>query len=331
MQPRFWILAVAAMLFSGCNSQPTPRKLTREPEPPPKYPARQDVPIDQAARVAATREIETALKSSDPVMRANAVEAVQDCFGAEQGRDHILAALNDPDPLVRFAASMAAGTLRIRDAKPRLLALADDKDPSVRIGVRFALHRLGDTHLSHDLETLAGDPDPRVRGNAALALGLLGEPSALGILKGMTKDRSPLVRFQVAEARWRLHDIGGAQDLIAGTVSGFPDDQMFCVLALAGPRDARALQHIRGKLTGDYQEICLIAARAAGMLGSDAGYGVAVNGAHSPDPRQRVLAAMAFGDIGRTDAQPILIKLLQDDEKTVRLAAATALLELKAA
>ena len=106
---------------------------------------------------------------------------------------------------------------------------------------------------------------------------------------------------------------------------------MFCVLALAGPRDARVLQHIKGKLTSDYPEISLIAARAAGMLGSDAGYGVAMAGAKSADPRQRVLAAMAFGDIGRTDAQPILAKLLKDDHQSVRLAAATALLELKPA
>ena len=39
--------------------------------------------------------------------------------------------------------------------------------------------------------------------------------------------------------------------------------------------------------------------------------------------------AWAFGDIGRTDAQPILARLLKDDQQPVRLAAATAALELK--
>jgi len=41
------------------------------------------------------------------------------------------------------------------------------------------------------------------------------------------------------------------------------------------------------------------------------------------------LAALAFGDIGRTDAQPILAQLLHDPDRPVRLAAATAILELK--
>ena len=315
-------------VLAGCKSQPTPQKLTREPDPPPSYPAKKDVPIDPQACATAKREVLTALQSNDPIVRANAVEAVQDGMGA-QGKEHILAALNDPEPIVRFSGSMAAGKLRLAEAKSQLLSMAQDKDPSVRVGVRFALHRIGDTRLSHDFETYAADTDPRVRGNTALALGLLGEPSAMRVLMGMTKDRSPLVRFQVAEARWQLHDLGGAADLIAGTVSGYPDDQMFCILALASPRDARVMQHVRGKLTSDYPEISLIAARAVGMLGSDAGYGVAMIGAKSPDPRQRVMAVMAFGDIGRTDAQPMLSKGLQDNQQSVRLAAATAQLKIE--
>jgi HEAT repeat protein len=139
-----------------------------------------------------------------------------------------------------------------------------------------------------------------------------------------------IVRFQVAEARWRLLDLEGAKDLVAGTVSGYPEDQMFCVLALAEPRDTRVAQHIRGKLTDEDLSVALIAARGMGMLGSDIGYGVAMNGMKSSDPRQLALTALAFGDIGRTDAQPMLIKLLKDDQQHVRLAAATAILELKA-
>jgi CheY-like chemotaxis protein len=36
---------------------------------------------------------------------------------------------------VRFAASMAAGTVRIADAQPKLLTMVNDKDVSVRVGV----------------------------------------------------------------------------------------------------------------------------------------------------------------------------------------------------
>jgi HEAT repeat protein len=65
------------------------------------------------------------------------------------------------------------------------------------------------------------------------------------------------------------------------------------------------------------------------MLGSDAGYGVALNGAKSKDPRQRMLAALAFGAIGRTDAQDELAQLLRDPDHDVRIAAATSLLMMR--
>ena len=44
------------------------------------------------------------------------------------------------------------------------------------------------------------------------------------------------------------------------------------------------------------------------------------------DRTRRVLAAGAFGTIGRSDAQPYLATLLKDPESEVRAAAATAIL-----
>jgi HEAT repeat protein len=49
----------------------------------------------------------------------------------------------------------------------------------------------------------------------------------------------------------------------------------------------------------------------------------------SDAPRQRFLAAIALGTIGRSDAQSSLAPLLQDEDARVRLAAATAILQLK--
>jgi HEAT repeat protein len=81
-------------------------------------------------------------------------------------------------------------------------------------------------------------------------------------------------------------------------------------------------------LTDDYLEVSLVAARAAGMLGSDDGYGVVLLGAKSSDRIQRVLAGMAFGAIGRSDSQPMLRKLLGDSDADVRLVAAGAILQI---
>jgi len=56
---------------------------------------------------------------------------------------------------------------------------------------------------------------------------------------------------------------------------------------------------------------------------------IAQKGATSSDANQRVLAALAFGAIGRSDTQDMLRKLLADKDANVRIAAATAILQLK--
>src|SRR5437773_1818019 len=130
MNSRFkFLFAGLCCIFCGCHSQPTPQKLTKEPEPPPAYPARHEIPLDNEARESAKREISAALQSNDAITRANGVEAAQDGL-RQEGSQRIVAALDDPEPIVRFAAAMAAGTLRLADAKPKLLELAEDKDPS---------------------------------------------------------------------------------------------------------------------------------------------------------------------------------------------------------
>jgi HEAT repeat protein len=198
----------------------------------------------------------------------------------------------------------------------------------VQIAVRFALHKLGITDYSHDLEDTARADEPGVRGNTALALGLLGEKSGMKILRVLSRDPDPTVRQQAYEAMWRLGDHGAVDDLVALTLSKYVDDQMIGLLALAGPREPSVREHVRSGLTSDYIEVALVAARAMGMLGSDEGYRVAEKGSKGGDARQRFLAALAFGAIGRTDSQKFLRPLLKDKDPRVRVAAAAAVLQL---
>ena len=179
------------------------------------------------------------------VERVHGLEAIR-AASLSEGIPEVLDGLRDPEPVVRFAAALAAGELRVPEARPILLDIVYDKSPSVRAAVRFALHRLGDTRFSHDLEHLASDPNPIVRSNTAMILGLLGEKTATRILYPMRKDPVPAVREQVSECVWRLGDEEGLQELIGLSVSGHPDDQMIGLIGLAEPRDQRVRQHIRG-------------------------------------------------------------------------------------
>ncbi len=324
------ILLICSLLAGCGGGDQLGRKEFRPAKFPPKVPAKKDVPFDARLAEQAKIEVDRAMRSQDPIVRAHAIESIQETLGSEKSGE-IWQAMKDPETVVRFAAVMAAGTIKLADSKPELLELADDPQPTVRVAAAYALHRLGDYRYSKDLERYAQDPMPDVRGNTALVLGLLGEPTAINVLKPMLRDENLAVSLTAAESMWRLGSEDGRDRLIGMTVNINPGYQMVAMLALGAPRDTRIRAHIRANLTNDYIEVALVAARVMGQLDSDEGYGVAINGAKSSDKRQRSLAALAFGAIRRLDAQEYLQKLLKDPDQEVRIAAATAVLQLKPA
>jgi len=332
------LVSVAGCEASGEGVEKDPPR----PAPPPGYHAAQPTPIDPRLQALARQQLESALRSPDELVRAHALESVADVNPAGAA-GLVLPGLDDPSPLVRKAAAMTVGRLKLSAAHDKLLLMAatplpraqasDPDQPTyalqAHMAVVFALHQLGDTRYSHELERTATDARPQIRGDTALILELIGNTSATPILYQMMKhDTVPNVRLQAAEALWRLGDARAEDVLVLSTVSGYASDQMIGLLALAGPRDQRVLRNVFGRLTDPYPEVALVAARAAGQLGNDAGIGVAEQGARSDDPMQRALAALALGDIGRPDSQHVLAKLLNDDKPDVRLTAAAALLEI---
>ena len=333
--PYVKILLVSVLILAGCESNHEPI-MPGKPTPAPSFPRPVATSIDPALQASARAELQAGLASPDELTRAHSVEILKDLH--LPGTDEmIVAKLRDPSPLVRKAAAFASGELRLKSAElilPELLATeANSNDPvsaeQERMAGIFALHRLGNTQFSHEFEKTAIDPRSHIRAETAFIFGLLGEPSATPILIEMlNKDTDGNVRMEAGEALWRLGDERGEDALLAATISAYASDQMIALLALAQRHDTRVLGHIEGLLNSEYLEVSLVAARACGMLGSQDGYGVAMEGQTSADPRQRALAAMAFGAIGRTDAQPRLEKLLKDKDTDVRLAAAGALVQI---
>jgi HEAT repeat protein len=314
------------VLTTGCgwSQKPKPQVGVKINPPPPRV----NMPVDPNLRQSAQQHLQAGLADSNETIRAHAVEAIKESLGIE-GRKEIMLAFHDAQPLVRFAAAMAAGELRLVEARPMLLSLLTDPDPHVQIGVIFALHRLGDTRYSTGLEKSLQSAIPEVRANTAFALGRLGERSALRILQPMTKDSAVEVRLQVAEAMWRLGDQEGLKYLVAASISQHPAQQMVGLLGLAGPRNPAVVEHVRSGLGSDYVEVALVAGRALGMLGADDAYALAVKTTKSDEPRQRYLAALALGAIGRADSQGALAAMLNDADKDVRVAAAAGILQLK--
>jgi len=332
------LIAFSLVALLGCAGGGGKKKQTfggkelPPPPEPPAAPARKDEPVDAALVAAARQELTAAARSDNPLLRENAMEAARHVSDpAVQAL--VPPALDDRERVIRFRAALAAGEQRLADALPKLRQMVEQTDDDhLRTAVIFALHRLGVTDYTHDLEKTAASSDPGVRGDTAFVLGLLGEKSALrtdrSILKVLARDSDPVVRQRAWEAMWKLGDRSYVDELVGLTLSKYADDQQLALLALAAPRNGSVREAVRSALTGEHAETNLVAAQAMGMLGSDEGYGVALKGAKSGEGRQRFLAALAFGAIGRTDAQPVLRTLMKDKDPRVRVAAATAVLEI---
>jgi len=319
---------ILSLVLAGCASSRSDMKTPIPPPPVARAPRYLPEPLESGLRTKAREILTSEAGATDPFLRCNVIEATANVDPTDAAAI-VLKGLSDKQASVRFAAAVAAGQMKLVDAYEPLLAMANDPNQQVQAGVLFALHRLGDTRLSHDLERLAGSPDPHVRGTTAFVVGLLREPSATKMLTTLLSDRSAGVRIQAAEALWRLGNERGLKDLVAFSISGYPDDQIIALQAIAETGDQRVVQHLRGQLDNDYTEVSLAAARGLGELGSDEGWNVAVPAARSKDPRQRSLAALAMGAIGRSDLQQYLKDLLADQEPGVRISAATAILQLR--
>jgi len=303
--------------------------------------ARARPPVDGNVRRLAVEELDKLTRHADRHVRAGAVQSVADTIGVS-GRRLVMNGLADKEPNVRFVAAMCAGDLRLPESGKALQAMLRDDDPSVRVAAVYGLHRLGDKRYTKYMETTVRNVDPRVRANTVLAMGRLGEPTALRILKDLRSDPDERVRLQVAKSMWLLKDEAGLTDLLS-MLTASVGDRMFAAQALAEANASNpgfnVRQHIRSLFfsnfggTGDEQalatDVRLAAARALGILGSDEGFGLAVQQMKSSNAGHRAMSAAVFGAIRRRDGTVRVAPLLNDADATVRIAAAAAILRIE--
>jgi HEAT repeat protein len=310
----------------GCKSAPT-TNMPPEPKRPPAPPASRAVSVDPVIREQARNVLTDGLTANESLIRSHAIEAMKQVMPDQT--QAFVTALKDKAVVVRFAGAMAAGELKIADAKPQLEKMVDEPDGRTKAAALYALFRLGDFSRTRELEPLTKHPLAQVRSVTALVIGMIGDESGLKLLRPMQRDKEGFVRLQVAESMWRLGDEMGRDTLIGASMSRFADDQLTSTLSLGvKPEDPVARKVVYANLTAEYLEVQLVAARVMGQMGSDAGYAIASGAVDSKDMRQRQLAAFALGAIGRPDAQDLLRKLLDDPEQEVQIAAALAVLQL---
>lgn len=113
-----------------------------------------------------------------PELRARAIRTLSG-HGRSEVPPAIRAALADPVPAVRAAATVLLGELPAAERSSGLAAAAVDPEPVVRAAAARALALAQDPDGLPLLEGLLGDPEPAVRRDAALGLLALGDDAAL--------------------------------------------------------------------------------------------------------------------------------------------------------
>ena len=222
----------------------------------------------------------------------------------------LVAALGAPDPGVRRMAATVLGRVGARDAREALVRAVADVDAGVRTAALDALAALGAERsagaggaLPDSVTAAFNDPDPGVRAAAVRAVSGLDGAAFAGVLAPdaarLAADPAPAVRAAVAAALIRAGEEERPHAILQRLLES-PDaqDRIYGLEAVAA---------LGGHSPSD---------RLPALL-------------HDPSPDVRAAAVTALAATtdagGRRDGVGPLLRALDDDELTVRRAAAVAL------
>ncbi len=338
------LLAVPALvvLLAGCaggkHAGPTPS--SRPPQA-----AKLDALARDTLRERAMRTLREAAASSDPRVRANAMEAAG--HASQRCQDLLRTGLGDSNLAVRTVAALTIGRHSVTALVPDVRPLLTDASAHVQVAAIYAMVRCGERVDRSPLGAIVvGDPSLRVRANAAWALGEMGDPSALPLLRQASANKPArasqsefnMFQLQIAEAMVKLGDERQLEPLRASLYPARPEDLELTALAvqiLGEVKDrGSADQLIYLSATRDQAgqrmpaEVRLAIATAMAKMGWPQGDFIADEFIRDRSDTIRSQAAGVYGETGTPDNLGILEALLADADWGVRVAAGGAVLRI---
>lgn len=293
-------------------------------------------------QIAAVEVLEQGGVSEQPLMRANAIEALEPT--TEPLRRAVLRGLVDPNEGVRFVAALSIGRRNLCGVSHLLGPLMKDPSNSVRAAAIYSMAVCGD---EIDLNPLAGymvGEKASDRANAALVLAELGNESAIPVIRnGMGLDfksydpaRSRAIDLLMAESLVRLGDRRELEAIRAALFAP-PEHSEMTALAcqmLARLGDRTAIPNLHDLATGEGPrkagpELRLVAATALADLQPDmVPMDLVIGQIGSDNPAVRLQVANVLGALRDPSMEPQLTILLNDEDPFVQMASASAILKL---
>ena len=283
--------------------------------------------------------IQQGLSDSDPMIRPNAIEIV-----AETNQIRLMPKveklLNDNYVPVRFAAAIAIGDTQYKLAKNSIKQMLNDPDINVQIAAAYAMIRFGIKDKSYEKKIYDAlvNKDQTIRANAAAILGKMGNQDNLAKLYWVLKDTDSedMVRFQALESIAKLGDEGVIAKIWPNIISSYNDVRVLGIRALGELGTGKAKEILITKLDDDVLEVRLAAAAQLGRLDDKTGEAEVLkvfeenltSGLSKPDlERVNFFTTLAIGEIGTEQLTQYLPGFLENDSKSVQLAAAKAVLQ----
>lgn len=293
-------------------------------------------------QVAAIEVLEQAGVSEQPLMRANAIEALEPT--TEPLRKAVLRGLVDPNEGVRFVAAMSIGHRNLCGISHLLGPLLNDSSNSVRAAAIYSMSVCGDEVDLNPLASFMVGERASDRANAAMVLAELGNETAIPVIRnGMGRDfksydpaRSRTIDLMMAESLVRLGD-RRELEAIRAAVFAPPEHSEMTALAcqmLARLGDRTAIPNLRDLATGEGPrkagpELRLVAATALAELEPDmVPMDLVIQQISSESPAVRLQVANVLGGLRNPSLEPQLTILLNDEDPYVQMASASAILKL---
>ncbi|UCF16998.1 MAG: HEAT repeat domain-containing protein [Phycisphaerales bacterium] len=321
------LLVCLAVSVCGCNE--------------PSVPVITDYGSDNSdpQRAQAFEILSDGLMDTEALVRVHAIEAIV-ATGQMRLMPTVQRLLTDESMPVRFAAAVALGDLEYAIARTSVSRALRDPEHNVVVAASYAMGRLGDTEYYEVVRKALSSSDQTVRANAAFLLGRIGDPRSIDLLKQVQQHRTSVdkVRFQALEARAELGDTTVLNKLWA-MVYGYSEDRMIGVRAMGALGNAKAKEILVTKLDDDMLEVRLAAAEQLGKLRDITGEpevldvfekNLTAGLDEQALERTKVLTAMAIGQICTPALTKHLPGLTKDKSKSVRIAAAKAVLLCRA-
>ena len=228
------------------------------------------------------------------------------------------------------------------DFRHVFLISLEDSDPKVRLsGIEGLYEDESRVLLLKLLAMLKSDPDEQVREAAAKALGrytYLAECDKLGTQAGdlrsaliaTASDRQETrdVRRRAIEALGNYHNDGEVQNLIASAYSQGGKSAESAVFAMGRSMDERWQQIVMDELESDHPAMRYEAARASGEMTLEDALPFLVRMIDDSDTEVRLAAVWALGQIGGKPAAEALARAVKSKEPAMREAAREAINEL---